>query len=217
MQSPILYLLVPMALAWPLQVVHCVLDRGAREAVKWFGFAVLYAVVRELLIEHTVPVYRFSAGLAVPPFVAVAVGWTFAIYVGEMIGGAFVKGRGPELLPFILPESMKATIAAGVTTSIALAIESVAVGMGWWSWVPAVKTNNWMLHLGFAEMPLFVLLGWAANGFVFPFVFDFLNDPRRKRQYGYARFLMLLLVVLLFTLLVLGNQLFTTSLKGPGL
>jgi hypothetical protein len=217
MRSPVLYLLVPMVVAWPLQIVHCVMDRGAREAAKWFGFALLYASARELLIEHTVPVYRFSAGTMLPPFVLVAVGWTFAIYVGEMVGGAFVKGRGPERLPFILPESMKATIASVVITSMALSIEAVAVGMGWWSWVPAVKGNNWMLHLGFAEIPLFVLLGWAANGFVFPFVFDFLNDPRRTQQYGYARFLVLLLVALLFTLLVLGNWLFTTSLKGPGL
>jgi hypothetical protein len=94
-------------------------------------------------------------------------------------------------------------------------MEAVAVGAGWWSWVPSVADNKWMLHLGFTEMPLFVLLGWAGNGFVFPFIFDFLNDPKRTRQYGYFCFLVLGLPALLFTQIVWGNMLFTTSLQGP--
>jgi hypothetical protein len=217
MHFPLLTLLVPMLVAWPLQIVHCVLDRGARAAAKWFGFALLFAVVRELLIENTAPVYRLPTGLALPQFIPVAIGWTFAIYVGEMIGGAFTKGRTRDKLPFILPESMKASISAAVVTCLAFSMEAVAVGAGWWSWVPAVSQNRWMLHLGFTEMPAFVLLGWAGNGFVYPFVFDFLNDPRRARQYGAARFLVLLLPAFLFTLIVWGNWLFTTSLTGPGL
>jgi hypothetical protein len=62
-----------------------------------------------------------------------------------------------------------------------------------------------------------VLLGWAGNGFVYPFVFDFLNDPKRTEQYGYYRFLVLGLPVFLFSAIVWGNMLFTTSLKGPAL
>jgi hypothetical protein len=91
------------------------------------------------------------------------------------------------------------------------------VGAGWWSWVPAVADNKWMLHLGFTEIPLFVLLGWAGNGFVYPFVFDFLNNPKRAQQYGYFRFLVLGLPAFLFAMIVWGNWLFTTSLKGPSL
>ena len=217
MRYPLLTLLVPMMIAWPMQIVHCVLDRGARETVKWFGFALLYGVTRELLIENTAPVYVMPVGMALPQFIPVAIGWTFAIYVGDMVGGAFTRGRTRDKLPFILPESMKASISAAVVTCLAFSMEAVAVGAGWWSWVPAVAENRWMLHLGFTEMPLFVLLGWAGNGFVYPFVFDFLNDPKRTEQYGYFRFLVLGLPAFLFSMIVYGNWLFTTSLKGPAL
>ena len=48
-------------------------------------------------------------------------------------------------------------------------------------------------------------------------MFDFLNDPKRTEQYGYLRFLVLGLPAFLFTMIVWGNMLFTTSLKGPAL
>jgi hypothetical protein len=66
-----------------MQIVHCLLDGGARETMKWFGFALLCAVSRELLIENTAPVHVMPVGLALPQFIPVAMRWTFAIYVGE--------------------------------------------------------------------------------------------------------------------------------------
>jgi hypothetical protein len=212
---PLFYLFIPMALAWPLQVVHCVLDRGSREAVKWFGFAILYGLAREILVANTIPLYRFPGGVSSVAVVPVAIGWTFAFYVGDMVARGFLRRVKPEHRPRVLPESMQAGIAACVTASVAFSIEVVAVGMGWWSWAPAVRAHGWMVFPIFTDVPLFVIFGWALSCFAFVFVYDFLNDARRAARYGSARFLMLLVIPAHYAGIVYGNWLFTTAWSVP--
>jgi hypothetical protein len=211
---PLASLFVPMLVAWSLLVTHSVLERGVRQTVQWFGCAVLYGLAREVLVGHTVPVYRFPVEATFQVALLVAIGWSFAFYLGDMVASEYLRGIGPEGRPRMLPESMKASIATGVTGATALSIEAVAVGVGWWSWVPAVRAYNWMVFPIFTDIPLFVIPGWAWGSFTFLLTYDFVNDPRRAARYGKWRFLMLILIPAQLAGIVWGNWLFT-NVWGP--
>jgi hypothetical protein len=204
-----------MLAAWSLLVTHSALERGIRETVRWFGCATIYGLTRELLVGHTVSVYRFPVQEPSRVAILAAIGWSFAFYIGDMVASEYLRGIGPDGRPRVLPEVMKAGIATGVTAAAALSIEAVAVGAGWWSWVPAVRAHNWMVFPVYTDIPLFVIPGWAWGSFTFVLVYDFINEPRRAAKYGNWRFLMLVLIAAQLGGIVYGNWLFTHSWRLP--
>jgi hypothetical protein len=160
----------PVAIATGLLVLHSWLYRGRRDTAIFWGLGYAVALGRELVYQNLFPTYRFSGSdlklLGVP--LTVPAGWLFeaytSLYLAQFILGldrdTIAEGEehmtprryGARVLPVLC-------LATVVTSTIAFAIESVAVPMRWWQprgggeslspgWIPGhMFTVFWLLTL----------------------------------------------------------------------
>ena len=134
---------IPVLVATALLVLHSWLFRGPRATLLFWGFGYVVAFARELTYQNVFATYRFTgAGLQllhVP--VTIPCGWLFEAYVSLYVAQWVLGVDRASLLgdePHISPRAYGARVvpllgfACVVTATITLAIETVAVRMGWW-------------------------------------------------------------------------------------
>jgi hypothetical protein len=133
----------PVALSTALLVLHSWLYRGRRNTVVFWGLGYVVAFGRELVYQNVFPTYRFTGSdlrvLGVP--LTIPAGWLFeayaSLYLAQHILGVdldTVEGGEARMTPRRYGERVLPVLALAsvVTSTIAFAIESVAVPMQWW-------------------------------------------------------------------------------------
>jgi uncharacterized membrane protein YeaQ/YmgE (transglycosylase-associated protein family) len=160
----------PVAVATGLLVVHSWLYRGRRNTMLFWGLGYFVAFARELAYQNLFPTYRFTGSdlrlFGVP--LTIPAGWLFeayiSLYLAQFILGVdhdTIAGGEERMTPHRYGERVLPVLCLGtvVTSTIAFAIESVAVPMRWWQprgsgaymspgWIPGhMFTVFWLLTL----------------------------------------------------------------------
>lgn len=166
MPGPVLVLGVPSAIVYVLLVVHAVRNRGPRPAALYFGSALVYGVLRATLVERVVhdqpgSLFPYLMALPVvrvgPASAQELLGWSVAVSIAWLVADRLLTRVTGRAGPY-----RTAALAALGMCAVCLAVETAAIGAGWWVWT--IKMPSGL----FGRVPLVGLLDW---GFV---AFDFL-------------------------------------------
>ncbi len=141
-----LLLFLPSALVVLAMVLHSLKQRGARETWLFFGFGLLFGVLRGNIIWWITTVhfggrfpYIFTNKLLgiFHDSLQADIGWILTVYLGWCFAErllARVTGRERSLFHTV-------SIAALFATALSYAVESTAIALGWWNWNLGVKSR----------------------------------------------------------------------------
>ena len=151
---------IPLCALFLILVYHSLKISGKRATLLFFGIALIFAFLRELIIGLTSPLYfsQYKIG-PIPP--AIVFGWVFAFYLGDY----FVR-RLTANTRFATNIVVKICLGTCIVFAISLIMETTAPKMGWWWWDPKLLTTL-PLNAFVLGAPIFVFIGWATTGATF--------------------------------------------------
>ncbi len=200
-----LWLSIPAYIAFVFLVYHHYRYRGGlKPTLGFFGFALVYGIIRENVLFFLNPAYNLY-GFVFPvdiwigfaPLV-VPVGWTFSAYTSWYLA-SMITGIDKPLrsrMPVV------ATLAGLISATISLIIEMPAVAALWWEW--NFDPAQVVFFGGPEGLPILTLGGWAMTVGVFLFCYWAIAYHKTRWRYaGIAG------IVFLFTWLVVVNTLLT--------
>jgi hypothetical protein len=155
-----MFFIIPLLILFLLLIYHSLKTDGRRDTLIFFGIALIFAFLRELIIGLTVPLYfgKFKIGPIAP---AIVLGWVFSFYLAHYFVRKVTGGTRFE-------ENLIVRILLGtyVVMGISLIMETTAPLLEWWSWRLGLLASlpPEAVCLG---APIFVFVGWGLTGACF--------------------------------------------------
>jgi hypothetical protein len=200
------YLLIgPLLILFLLLIYHSLKTEGKRTTLIFFGLALIFALLRELIIGLIGPLYsgKFKIGPISP---AIVFGWVFAFYLAHYFASRLTSNT--RLQGNFL---MKIFLGTGAVLGISLVMETTAPNpaLQWWIW--NIDVSAWPTLF---NAPIFVFIGWAFTGMAFLTTFYLIQE------YGFKPKI-IIAIISLFTVaigdFVVGNSCILPPAFVPGL
>ncbi len=204
-----LLLLIGSTTAFALLIVHSWKTRGRAVTLAFFGFGILYGLLRENAIWLLMQV--LTAGAAdVKPYMPqggilpeighanlqVSVGWVFSMYLAWTISELILRrvkggektGTVPNIgtVPIFAPFSSRVFMIAGLSAlfmqAICYCMETTAVAVGWWYW--HLPTRSVL----FGNVSPLGMEGWftVVPDFLLPFLVIACSEARSRWKWLWA-------------------------------
>ncbi len=150
----------PLCILFLILIYHSLKMNGNRTTLRFFGIALIFAFLRELIIGLTYPLY-FSHFKIGPIPLAIVLGWVFAFYLGD-----YFSRKVTTDTRFTNNIFMKNCLGTFVVFGISLIMETTAPLLDWWWWKEGLLESlaPEAIVLG---APLFVFIGWSTTGATF--------------------------------------------------
>ncbi len=161
--------IIPLFALFLILIYHSFKSYGKRTTLLFFGIALLFAFLRELIIGLTVPLYfgKFKIGPISP---AIVLGWVFAFYLGDY----FVQKLTANT-KYAHNLAVKICLGTYVVLGISLLMETTAPLLEWWNWKEGLL-ESLPPNAIFLGAPIFVFIGWATTGATFFAIYYFLQQ-----------------------------------------
>ncbi len=178
----ILVILVLSTICIIAMIAHSYLRHGLWLTFEFFLFAFIVAIIKELptgmngvLLQDTYNPYRFMSGHIILNTLVVIIGWIFTFYLAWGISEIILR-RAKPLNNYIFPTLL---MCYAVIASISYAVETTALGVGWWRW-----TFKDMGFVGSAvKVPFISFIAWpnfAVQYLLLPFFLIKLSKYKTK-------------------------------------
>ena len=180
----------PLLILFLILIYHSLKTDGKRTTLIFFGIALIFAFLRELIIGLTFPLYfgQFRIGPISP---AIVLGWVFAFYLANY----FVRKLTTNTR-FENNLVVKVCLGTYVVLGISMIMETTAPLLEWWSWKPGLLASLAPESI-FLGAPIFVLVGWSLTGAAFLAIYYILQ------QYEYN--LKAILISITIYILIMSN------------
>jgi hypothetical protein len=188
-------LIGPLLILFLLLIYHSVKTQGTRTTLLFFGLGLFFALLREIIIGLTFPLYfgKFKIGPISP---AIVFGWVFAFYLAHYFAMKITTNTNVE-------NHLLVNVALGtfVVLGISLIMETTAPILEWWSWKAGLLESlpPETLILG---APIFVFIGWTITGATFLTIFYLLKNHGIKSKTVLGSCLIYTIIMVNF---VIGN------------
>jgi hypothetical protein len=181
--------IVPLCILFFILIYHSLKTNGKRTTLLFFGIALIFAFLRELIIGLTYPLYfsNFKIG-PIPP--AIMLGWVFAFYLGDYFARKITADTRFANNIFV-----KICLGTFVVLGISLIMETTAPLLGWW-WFQEGLLESLPPAAIVLGAPLFVLIGWSTTGATFLGIYYLLQ------QYNYQLKVILLSSILYSAIII---------------
>lgn len=176
MLAAVAFLLVPSAIVFALLAFHAIRNRGGRTALVYFGAAAVYGIARAAALRKLVesqegtllPYLMALPGLRLgPASLQEILGWGIAATLAWALADRLLRRLGKRPGPH-----RTAALAAPVLTLICFAVETAAIGAGWWVWTIKQPSRDLL-----GRVPLVGLLDWTFVAFDFLLPYLLLAGP----------------------------------------
>ncbi len=188
-------LIGPLLVLFLILIYHALKTEGRRKTLLFFGLGLFFALLREIIIGLTYPLYfgKFKIGPISP---AIIFGWVFAFYLAHYFATKLTARTHVENHLLV-----KVTLGTFVVLGISLIMETTAPLLEWWSWKAGLIESlpSEALLLG---APIFVFIGWTITGATFLSIYYLLTIHGTKSKTVLASCILYSIIMLNF---VIGN------------
>ena len=190
-------LVFPLTIFFILLVLHSYSQDGARGTALFFGYAIAFSFIRELVIGTLAPLYEGSGSLKIGNVsFAIIFGWIFTFYLSNYFVRTLVENTRFEKSLLI-----RTSLGTFLVVGISLIMETSAIQLDWWHWLPEVLPQITPNNSLFGA-PYFVFIGWGITGFVFLCTFNMLNE----REHDVKNIMTIVIMIsLMLVNFVIGN------------
>ena len=190
-------LIIPLSIFYFLMICHSISSNGEKGTLIFFGYALLFSFIRELIIGIFAPLYEGSGNLKIGNVsLIIVLGWVFSFYLANYFSTHLIKETRFENSLIL-----RAALGMFFVTSISMVMETSAIYLEWWSWRPSVLPYITPENSLFGA-PIFVFIGWSITGFVFLITYYILTE----KDVNYKSISIILILISLMLLnFVIGN------------
>jgi hypothetical protein len=184
---------IPLLILFLMLIYHSLKTEGTRTTLLFFGIALIFAFLRELIIGLTYPLYfgKFKIGPISP---AIVLGWVFAFYLADYFVRKLTINTRFEKNLFV-----KISLGIYVVLGISLIMETTAPLLEWWSW-KAGLLESLPPNALFLGAPIFVFIGWATTGATFLGIYYFIQQYPNKPKAVFFSSIIYAVIIINFVL-----------------
>ncbi|NHI94674.1 MAG: carotenoid biosynthesis protein [Candidatus Lokiarchaeota archaeon] len=190
-------LIVPLTIFFIFIILHSLSDKGAKKTLIFFGYALIFSFIRELIIGTFAPLYEGSGSFKIGNIsLVIVLGWVFTFYLAKYFSQLITENT-----KFHNALLIRVALGTFFVVGISLVMETSAIQLEWWRWrsevLPFITLENSLFGA-----PYFVFVGWGITGFVFLCTYSILFE--RERNFKSISFSILLIGLMLLNFLI-GN------------